>query len=106
MEDAIMSVAKFLHTKAKFDTLMDFSKIDDIATIESDWYAYEFQHENASFVYEKSRSGKVYNCFTKDKNELQYLKTYVKKIMRYNNSSNYAIGVIRLAYEAHLGLNK
>ena len=100
MEDAIVSVAKFLHTKANFDTLMDFNKIKDIAKIESDWYSYAFEHEDASFVYEKSRSGKVYNCFTKDKKELQYLKKYVKKIMRYNNSSNYAIGVIRLAYEA------
>jgi len=101
MEDAIMSVAKFLHKKASFNTLMDFAKIHDIISIESAWYTYEFEHENASFVYEKSRSGKVYNCFTKDKAELQYLKKYVKKIMRYNNSSNYAIGVIRLAYDAH-----
>jgi len=106
MEDAIMSVAKFLHKKADFDTLMDFSKIQDMHKIESDWYEYAFEHENASFVYEKSRSGKVYNCFTKDKKELQYLKGYVKKIMRYNNSSNYAIGVIRLAYDAHQELNR
>jgi len=101
MEDAIMSVAKFLHKKADFTKLMDFNKIKDIVAIEAAWYKYEFENENASFVYEKSKSGKVYNCFTKDKKELQYLKSYVKKIMRYNNSSNYAIGVIRLAYDAH-----
>jgi membrane-bound lytic murein transglycosylase B len=106
MEDAIMSVAKFLHKKAGFDTLMDFSKIEDIAKIEEDWYEYAYRHDNASFVYEKSRSGKVYSCFTKDSPELEYLKNYVKKIMRYNNSSNYAIGVIRLAYEAHKGLKE
>jgi len=101
MEDAIISVAKFLHIKADFTQLMDFTKIKDIHNIESSWYKYEFEHDNASFVYEKSRSGKVYNCFTKNRAELQYLKKYVKKIMRYNNSSNYAIGVIRLAYDAH-----
>jgi membrane-bound lytic murein transglycosylase B len=106
MEDAIMSVAKFLHKKAGFDTLMDFSKIGDMPQIESQWYEYAFTHENASFVYEKSRSGKNYSCFTKDKTELSYLKGYVQKIMRYNNSSNYAIGVIRLAYEAHKSLKK
>ena len=102
MEDAIMSVAKFLHKKAGFDTLMDFSKIENIVQIEADWYDYAFKNENASFVYEKSRSGKQYQCFTKNKAELQYLKKYVKKIMCYNNSSNYAIGVIRLAYDAHV----
>jgi len=106
MEDAIISVAKFLHKKAGFDTLMDFSKIQDMHTIESDWYEYAFQNENASFVYEKSRSGKRYQCFTKDRAELQYLKQYVKKVMRYNNSSNYAVGVIRLAYDANQALNK
>jgi len=105
MEDAIMSVAKFLHKKAGFEELMDFSKIKDIAQIENAWYIYEFKNENASFVYEKSKHGKVYNCFTKDKEDLIYLREYVKKIMRYNNSSNYAIGVIRLAFEAHQALN-
>ena len=40
--------------------------------------------------------------FYKESSKLDYLKTYVVKIMRYNNSTNYAIGVIRLAYEAHV----
>jgi membrane-bound lytic murein transglycosylase B len=69
--------------------------------IEAKWYEYEFKHDNASFVYEKSRSGKKYDCFTKGKPELEYLKKYTKKIMRYNNSSNYSVGVMRLAYDAY-----
>ena len=101
MEDAILSVARFLHKKAKFNTLIDFSKMPDIAKVEAAWYEYDFQNPNASFCYEKSRSGKIYQCFTKDRHELQYMKKYVQKIMRYNNSSNYAVGVMRLAYDAH-----
>ncbi len=104
MEDAIMSAAKFLHKKASWDTLIDWSKMPDVAKIEQAWYDYEFTHEDASFVYEKSRNGKVYNCFTKGKPELAYMKEYTKKIMRYNNSSNYAVGVMRLAYDAHKAL--
>jgi len=69
--------------------------------IESAWYDYEFENENASFVYETSKSGEKYDCFTCGKEELEYVKGYTKKIMRYNNSSNYSIGVIRLAYDAH-----
>ncbi len=106
MEDAILSAAKFLHIKAKFDTLIDWKKMPDVPKVEAAWYKYDFENENASFCYEKSRSGKVYKCFTKDKQELAYMKKYVQKIMRYNNSSNYAVGVLRLAYDAHKMLEK
>jgi len=101
MQDAIMSAAKFLHKKAKFTTLIDWEIMPDIPQIEAKWYEYDFKHENTSFVYEKSKSGKIYNCFTKGKKELAYMKEYTKKIMTYNNSSNYSVGVMRLAYDAH-----
>ena len=105
MEDAIMSSAKFLNKKAKFNKLIKWKKMPDIVSIESDWYDYAFNNDNASFVYAKSkRSGKKYDCFTCAKPELKYLKEYTKKIMRYNNSSNYAVGVIRLAYSANKDL--
>ncbi len=105
MEDAIMSASKFLHKKASWDTLIDWDEIYDMPAIEAAWYEYEFNHDNASFVYETSKSGKMYDCFTKDKPELKYIKGYTKKIMRYNNSSNYSVGVMRLAYDAY-HLNK
>ena len=101
MEDAILSCAKFLHKKAKFDTLIKWNKMPNIPKIEEQWYEYAFENEDASFVYETSKRGKVYNCFTKNKPELDYMKEYTKKIMRYNNSSNYAIGVMSLAYQAN-----
>lgn len=101
MEDAILSASNFLHKKASWDTLVEWDKVPNMPEIEAAWYDYAFENENASFVYETSKSGKVYACFTKDKPELQYLKGYVKKVMRYNNSSNYAMGVMRLAYDSH-----
>lgn len=107
MEDAIISVAKFLHKKAEFTTLINWDLMPDVPRVEEEWYQYDFENDNASFAYEiSSKSGKVYNCYTKEKPELDYLKGYVKKIMRYNNSSNYAIGVIRLAYDANLLLGE
>ena len=102
MEDAIFSCANFLHKKAKFDTLIEWNKMPNIPEIEALWYEYAFTHEDASFVYESSKSGKTYSCFTKGKPELAYMKKFTKKIMRYNNSSNYAVGVISLAYQANL----
>jgi membrane-bound lytic murein transglycosylase B len=107
MEDAIVSASKFLHKKANFSELIDWSVMPNIVDIESAWYDYEFDNDNASFVYAKSKkSGKTYDCFACDKPELEYLKKYSKKIMRYNNSSNYAVGVMRLAYDANKGLSK
>jgi len=102
MEDAIMSAAKFLNKKAKFNTLINWDEMPNIESVESAWYDYAFKNKNASLVYAKNkRNTKKYKCFTCAKAELDYLKTYAKKIMRYNNSSNYAIGVMRLAYSAH-----
>ena len=104
MEDAILSAAYFLHKKANFDTLIDWSRMADVPQIEAEWYEYDFAHKNASFVYESSKNGKVYACFTKGRDDLQMMREYTKKIMRYNNSSNYALGVMSLAYQAHYDL--
>ena len=107
MEDAIVSASKFLHKKASFNKLIDWSEIPDMPSTEAAWYEYEFNNDNASFVHEKStKTGKAYDCFTLGKSELVYLRDYAKKIMRYNNSSNYAVGVMRLAYDANKLLNE
>jgi membrane-bound lytic murein transglycosylase B len=106
MEDAIMSASKFLHTKAEFTTLMDWSRIPDMDAVEDGWYDFAFEHKDASFVYEEStKYNKKYKCFLCQDSKYDYLRDYTKKVMRYNNSSNYAVGVLRLAYDAHKLLN-
>ena len=106
MEDAILSAAKFLNKKAGYNQLINWKKMPNVPKIEAAWYEYAFTHKNASFVYKKSKTGKDYSCFTDGKKELTYMREYTKKIMRYNNSSNYAVGVIRLAYDANELLKK
>lgn len=102
MEDAIISASRYLNEKAEFNTLLEWKKVGDMAAIETQWYEYEFVHENASFVYAQSKShNKKYACFSCDNKDMHYLREYAKKMMRYNNSSNYAVGVLRLAYDAH-----
>lgn len=102
MEDAIMSASKFLHKKASFKTLIDWKQMPDIPKTEQTWYDYAYEHKNASLVYEKNKkTDRRYKCFTCNKKEFKYLRDYAKKVMRYNNSSNYAIGVIRLAHDTH-----
>jgi len=107
MEDAIVSASKFLNKKASFNKLIDWNKLSNIEQIESQWYDYELKYKNSSLVYERNKRNNTANkCFLCEKKEYAYLKKYAKKIMRYNNSSNYAIGVIRLAYESHVLLVK
>ena len=102
MEDAITSISNFLNKKANFKKLINWSEIPKMPKVEKQWYDYEFKNDNASFVYlKRKKSNKEYDCFSCNKSDLQYLRGYVKKIMRYNNSSNYAVGVMRLAYDAH-----
>jgi len=107
MEDAIVSASKFLYKKASFDTLIDWDKLRNIERIESNWYDYELKYPKSSLVYARNkRDNYKYQCFLCDQKKYKYLRAYAKKIMVYNNSSNYAIGVIRLAYESHIRLKK
>ena len=101
MEDAILSTACFLHDNAGFDTLIDWKKMPDMATVEKAWYDFDYITPNASFAHEHGRDGRTYRCYACGKAELAYAAGYVKKIMRYNNSSHYAVGVLRLAYDVH-----
>lgn len=107
MPDAIMSTSKFLHDKGSFTKLLNWDNIPDIVSLESRWYEAEFLDENASLLYEfNKKTDKEYSCFTCDDIELDYFRAYAKKIMRYNNSSNYAMGVLRLAYDAQKRLKE
>ena len=102
MEDAILSTARFLHENAGYTSLVEWEKVPDMARIENEWYDFDYAHKHASFAYAKSAAdGKAYHCYACGKEEMDYLSEYVKKIMRYNNSSHYAVGVLRLAYDAH-----
>ncbi len=101
MPDAILSTARLLHDSAGFTVLIDWSKMPDVPRIEQAWYDFDFANPHASFAFAKDRYGKPYRCFACTKPSLSYMASYVKKIMRYNNSSHYAVGVLRLAYDAH-----
>lgn len=101
MRDAILSTARLLHDSARYTVLIDWSKMPDVPRVEQAWYDFDFANPHASFAYEKDRYGKPYRCYACAKPSLSYMASYVKKIMRYNNSSNYAVGVLRLAYDAH-----
>lgn len=104
MEDAIVSASRFMHYNGRFTEAIDWSELPSIPEVESAWYDYELASDNASFASKGSNSKR--DCFSCGRPELEGTREVVKKIMRYNNSSNYAVGVLRIAYDAHKALQK
>jgi len=98
MEDAIMSAANYLHVKTKFNKLIDFDKFKDLPKLENDWYSFSFNTKKSTYFNKKNKKE-----FDKSQyNDIKYLNIYIKKILRYNNSINYSLGVLRIAYEAYI----
>lgn len=107
MEDAIVSTSNFLNKRASFTKLIDWDKMPNIAEIEKEWKQFSSTHKNSSFVYEKSeKSNQSYTCFRCETAEVGYLKEYVKKLMGYNNSSDYALMILTLAQNSHKEISK
>ncbi len=93
MEDAIISVAKFLNKKAGFKRKIDWKKMPNIKKVESKWYKYQAKTKYPSL-----------NRFKCKEKKLPYMKKYLKIIKRYNNSTNYAMGVLRIANKTVLNI--
>lgn len=107
MEDAIVSTSNFLNKRALFNKLIDWDKTQKIAEIEKEWKRFASTHKNSSFVYEKSeKNNHIYSNFKSEIAEMPYIKGYAKKLMSYNNSSDYALMILRLAYNAHKEVSK
>ncbi|MDX1296192.1 MAG: lytic murein transglycosylase [Sulfurimonadaceae bacterium] len=102
MEDAIVSTSRFMHYNGRFKEVIDWNDLPSMPQVESAWYDYELANDNASFAHRGK--DKKRQCFSCDKPALEQTREVVKKIMRYNNSSNYAVGVLRIAYDAHKAL--
>ncbi|MBN2894905.1 MAG: lytic murein transglycosylase [Campylobacterales bacterium] len=105
-EDAIVSTARYLHDVAGFSAPIDWEAVGDMRAIEAQWYDYAQKHKNASFALETNRDGKALRCFTCKETSMREVGEAVRKLMRYNHSSHYGVGVLRLAYEAQMGVSK
>jgi len=96
--DSIMSVANYLNKRGNFNKKFNFSEIENMEKLEEEWYDFAKKEKNASFSF--SKEGK-YSCYSCEKKELTNTRLIIKDIMKYNNSSNYAIGVLGLAWRSN-----
>lgn len=99
MEDAIVSVANFLKVNSAFTEKIDFEKLKNLNSITKEWYDFQELNDNASYFMKKNLNSE--SCFTADKKGLDYLNKNIKKILKYNNSINYALGVLNIAYNTN-----
>jgi membrane-bound lytic murein transglycosylase B len=100
MEDAILSVANYLHQRVAFTQLIDWQKLRSLPLVVSQWYSYSEGNKYATFIkieYPQERD----HCFACNKPDLSYLSEYLLKILDYNNTDNYAVGVLDIAYTLH-----
>jgi len=100
MPDAIMSVGHFLHFH-KFTKKIDYSKFKLLPKIEKEWYRDSFKNKKLEYFTSASNSYNLKRYTKKERKKIKYINKYIKKILRYNHSMNYALGVLRIAYETN-----
>ena len=104
LDDAILSVGNYLAKKGKWpERLLEFGKLERFEAMEEAWRAFDAEG-NASFAYDRNAEGLPVRCFAesdgKFRKEAGYLAPYVKALMKYNFSSEYALGILKIARAA------
>jgi membrane-bound lytic murein transglycosylase B len=103
LEDAILSAANLIRNKFGWpDAMVDFRRLANLAEIVEAWHA--FDDGNASFAHSHNADGQELRRFDRARSDLSnvgYVGRYVRALMGYNYSSDYALGVLRIARRTH-----
>lgn len=102
MPTAIYSTANLLKNRFEWKDMLDFSKLGRLDEIISMWY--DFDKGQANFVYDKNLDGIMVPNFVKtyeEDKDIAYVGEVVKVLMRYNFSTAYALGIIKIAKKSH-----
>jgi membrane-bound lytic murein transglycosylase B len=102
MEDAIPSIGNYIKYKCK-NTNMEFKwkskkKWNNFI---NKWNEINFKHSHIGLYKNNKYYTESFYENYKDKKFLNEIKPEIKCILKYNNSYNYAIGVLDLAYTSH-----
>ncbi|MFA9462011.1 lytic murein transglycosylase [Thiohalorhabdus methylotrophus] len=99
LPDAILSAANLIRNKFGWpDEQVDFGRLDNLDRIVEAWL--EFDDGRASFAMASNADGQELRRFDKAHSDIpnvEYVGSYVRAIMRYNYSSDYALGVLQIA---------
>lgn len=105
MEDSIASIANYSNKVMDLKELIEWSKMPNIEDLYSMWEKYNNENKWIPLISFKDNSFiailKNNNKLTKkEKQKFIYFEKIAKKILKYNNSSDYAIGVLMIAQES------
>lgn len=107
MEDAILSVANLLKKRKKWPgELLDFAKLKTLGQMVELWD--EFDDGTSNLVYNINLEGETVRNFSrnyKKRKDMRYLAPYIRSLMGYNYSSDYALGILQIAMAAHQATN-
>ena len=103
LPDAVLSTANLIRNKFGWpDRMLDFERLTNMAEIVAAWR--RFDDGKAGFATGKTADGQTVRRFDRahaDMPNVTYLATFVRALMRYNYSSEYALGVLRIANRAY-----
>ena len=99
LPDAILSTANLIRNKFGWpERMVAFRRLENLPRIVDAWLA--FDDGNASFAHDRNSDGQPLQRFDQTRSDLPnvtYVGRYVRALMRYNFSSDYALGVLQIA---------
>ncbi len=102
MDDAIFSVANLLTKRKKWPgMLLDFKKLGTLDELVALWV--EFDNGRSNLAFSKNLEGMTIQNFSQihgEREDIRYLRPYLRSLMRYNYSSDYALGILQIARAA------
>lgn len=103
LPDAILSTANLIRNQMGWpDAMLDFERLANLEAIVAAWR--RFDNGRASFAIGTNSDGQSLRRFDRaraDMPNVPYVATFVRALMHYNYSSDYALGVLRIANRAH-----
>lgn len=108
MPDAILSVGNILKHKFGWQYgLIDFKYLNNIDYISEVWYNFSQKNIKAHFCQDFNLDGQPLVRFDKTHANIPnigYLSKYIKVLMGYNFSTNYALGILQIAKKTNSSL--
>ncbi|MEF8792700.1 lytic murein transglycosylase [Thiohalorhabdus sp.] len=103
LTDAVLSTANLIRNKFGWpEAMLDFARLSNLDEIVVAWR--RFDDGSASFATDETSDGQPVHRFDRanaDMPNVTYVATFVRALMRYNYSSEYGLGVLRIAHRAH-----
>jgi membrane-bound lytic murein transglycosylase B len=104
MPDAILSAGHILRRVFHWpDKELDFDQLAGMEEVVRKWR--QFDDGRASFAFGENQDGQEIRRFDRAYSHLEpvsYMSDFVRSLMRYNFSSDYALGVLRIARLTHI----